>query len=274
MSPFAVMNFLRFEPFIDLSDLEIRSRCGAALEVGSLPLFYGRSSMMRALRCVLGMSVLVFGCVADSWAQAVQTPTLGRSPVGSPLAPGVTPGFNLTCAPGHRVTGIKAESSGDTILRIGFVCTAIGPNGGYLINEQGVPVLSSSGWSGELPANLSPAPILTGERCPDNFYVVGINAYLAVPPPPPNTLAGPQYAQLNQYIRRIQFGCLAANGKRIAIGNPPVFREIGTAATGGAWAFPSGNLPDNRRCPVGGIGFGLKGVAFSGLRTLSLVCDY
>lgn len=229
---------------------------------------------MRGLRWALGLMVLVFGCAANSWAQAVQTPTLGRSPVGSPLAPGVAPGFNLTCAPGHRVTGIKAESSSDKILRIGFVCTAIGPSGGYLINDQGVPVLSSSGWSGELPANLSPAPTLTADRCPDNFYVVGINAYLAVPPPPSNKPVGPQYALLNQYIRRIQFGCLAANGKRIAIGNPPVFREIGAAATGGAWAFPSGTLPDNRRCPVGGIGFGLKGVAVSGLRTLSLLCDY
>ena len=108
---------------------------------------------------------------------------------------------------------------------------------------------------------------------PGQFLCCGYQRLFGRPAVSPDVPASPQYALGNQFIKRIQFGCLAANGKRIAVGNPPIFREVGAPATRGAWAFPSASLPNDRRCPVGGIAFGMKGTVFAGLRTLQLVCD-
>jgi len=221
---------------------------------------------MRIQGIVLGIIALVTVAVTNAVALTTETQTLGKSMVSSQIAPD----FNLTCGDGHRIIAIQTESSTSAILRIKVVCNGIDSTGAWS-SARTFPGWSNRYRDGEYP---NPAPTFDDQGCPTNQYVVGINAYLAVPPSPSNTPVGPQYALMNQQIRRIQFACLPADGRRLTSGNKLTFKEVGASANGGAWAFPSSTLPDNYRCPVGGIASSMKGKVWGVLKTVRLACSY
>jgi hypothetical protein len=221
---------------------------------------------MRIPGSVLGAIALVIGTATSSVALTTETPTLGKSAVSSQIAPD----FNLTCGDGHRIIAIQTESSTSAILRIKVVCNGIDSTGAWSSGR------TFPGWSNRYRDGMypNPDPTFEDQGCPTNQYVVGINAYLAVPPSPSNTPVGPQYALMNQQIRRIQFACLPADGRRLTSGIKLTFKEVGASATGGAWAFAPSSLPQDYRCPVGGIASSMKGKVMGVLKTVRLTCSY